>query len=81
MASKIKIEKITYFGYDETGSDNWNAKVLYFKDKKLYHAMIDIDFFSKKIYIPKNIQSKDCKVYSGLEDALLKEELFKRWKR
>lgn len=76
MASKIKIEKVSYFGYDETGSNEWNAKVLYFRDKKLYHAMIDIDFYNKRVYIPKKIQSKNCKIYSGLEAALLKEKLF-----
>jgi hypothetical protein len=76
MSNKIKIDKVTYFGYDETGSNEWNAKVLYFRDKKLYHAMIDIDFFDKSVYIPKKIQSKDCKIYSGLKAALLKEKLF-----
>ena len=51
MANNIKIEKIKYFGNKETGSEDWNAKVLYTYKGKYYHAMIDICFWSKEIFI------------------------------
>jgi hypothetical protein len=70
MATSIKIEKINYFGNDETKSNYWNAKVLYSRNGKLYHAMIDVDFFAKEIFINKKAQAKECKVYSGLLPAL-----------
>lgn len=70
MANKITIEKINYFGNDETKSNDWNAKVLYRVNGKLQHAMIDIDFWSKDFFINKSIQAKECKVASGLLGAL-----------
>lgn len=77
MANSIKIEKINYFGNDETKSNDWNAKVLYTYKGKLHHAMIDVDFFSNDIFINKKIQAPECKVYSGLLAALRKIDYFK----
>jgi extradiol dioxygenase family protein len=77
MANAIKIEKINYFGNEETKSNDWNAKVLYTRNGKLHHAMIDVDFFSHEIFINKKIQAKECKVYSGLLVALRKINYFK----
>jgi len=76
MATSIKIEKINYFGNDETKSNDWNAKVLYTRNGKMHHAMIDIDFFWKEIFINKKIQAKECKVYSGLLVELRKLNYF-----
>ena len=76
MATTIKIEKINYFGNDETKSYDWNAKVLYNYNGRLHIAMIDIDFFTREIFINKKIQAKECKVYSGLLTALRKLNYF-----
>lgn len=76
MANAIKIERIKYFGNEETGSNDWNAKVLYSYKGKLHHAMIDIDFFGREIYINKKIQAPECKIYSGLLVALRKLNYF-----
>lgn len=69
---KIKIEAINYFGNDD--SRNFNAKVLYRKDDKLYLAHVYIDFFNKKVYVPK--QSKECKILKGFEAAINKNQGF-----
>lgn len=76
MANTIKIEKVNYFGNDVTGSNEWNAKVLYSYKGKLHHAMIDVDFFSREIFINKNVQAPECKIYSGLLVALRKLNYF-----
>lgn len=76
MSNKIKIEKINYFGNDETGSQDWNAKVLYSRNGKLHHAMIDVDFGLKEIFLNKKIQAPECKVYAGLLEALRKFNYF-----
>jgi len=39
MAKIIKIEKINYFGNDETKSNNWNAKVLYTRNGKMHKQL------------------------------------------
>jgi extradiol dioxygenase family protein len=75
MTTAIKIEKVNYFGSDVTGSYEWNAKVLYTRNGKLYHAMIDIDYFGNEVYINTKIQAKECKVYSGLLVELRKMNL------
>lgn len=72
----IKIEKINYFGNDKTGSNDWNAKVLYTWNGKLYHAMIDVDFFSRDFFINKKIQASECKLVNGLLPALRKLNYF-----
>ena len=77
MVTTIKIEKINYFGNDETKSNDWNAKVLYTRNGKMHNAMIDIDFFANEIYINKKIQAPECKVYSGLLVELRKLNYFK----
>ena len=69
---KISIETVNYFGNDN--SRNFNAKVLYRKAGKLYLAHVDIDFFNKKVYIPK--QAKECKVLKGFEQAINQNQGF-----
>jgi hypothetical protein len=69
---QITIETVNYFGNDN--SRNFNAKVLYRKNGKLYLAHIDIDFFNKQVYIPK--QAKECKVLSGFQQAINKHQGF-----
>ena len=72
--SKVTIEKINYFG-QETDSEEWNAKVLYRKGNKGYYAIIYIDYFNRRVYIPK--QPKGAKALVGLQQALDKELNFK----
>ena len=62
----ITIESVNYLGNDK--SRNFNAKVLYRKNDKLNLAHIYIDYFNESVYIPK--QSKECKVLSGLNEAI-----------
>ena len=62
----ITIDKVNYLG--DSDSRNFNAKVLYRKGGKLYLAHIDIDFYHKRVYIPK--QPKECKVLVGFEQAI-----------
>jgi len=75
--NKILIEKINYFGCEQTGSQDWNAKVIYYRNNKIFHAMIYVDYFNKDIYINKKIQTKECKVYSGLLNSLNYNEMVK----
>jgi hypothetical protein len=49
--------------------------VLYIKTGKLYLAHVDIDFFNKRVYIPK--QAKECKVLKGFEQAINENQGFK----
>lgn len=76
MANSIKIVKINYFGNDVTNSNEWNAKVLYTRNGKMHHAMIEVDFFSRDFFINTKIQAKECKVYNGLLAALIKLNYF-----
>lgn len=69
---KIEIEKVNYLGNDN--SRNFNAKVLYRKSGKLYLAHVDIDFFNKRVHIPK--QPKECKVLVGFEQAINQNQGF-----
>jgi len=64
--SKITIDTLNYFGNIE--GNNFNAKVLYTKNEKLYLAHVDIDFFNRRVYIPK--QAKECKVLAGFKKAI-----------
>jgi hypothetical protein len=68
----ITIESVNYLGhsYDR----NFNAKVLYRKNGKLHLAHVDIDFFNKKVYIPK--QPKECKVLKGFHQAINQNQGF-----
>jgi hypothetical protein len=68
----ITIETVNYLGHDS--SRNFNAKVLYRKNGKLNLAHVDIDFFNKRVYIPK--QPKECKVLAGFEQAINKNQGF-----
>jgi hypothetical protein len=69
---EIEIEKVNYLGNDT--DRNFNAKVLYRKNGKLHLAHVDIDFFNKRVYIPK--QAKECKVLKGLEQAINQNQGF-----
>ena len=60
--TKIKIEKINYFG-ESTKSNDWNAKCLYWKYGKLYVAMIFVDFFNRRVYSAK--QAKHHQILKG----------------
>jgi hypothetical protein len=74
MANKnITIDLVNYLGHSY--ERNFNAKVLYYKAGKLYLAYIDIDFFNKKVYIPK--QPKECKVLKGFQQAINENQGFK----
>lgn len=64
----MKIEKINYFKELED-NPNWNAKVIYRKYGKFYHALCYVDTFNKNIYLSAN-QEKECKVLAGLEGLL-----------
>ena len=67
MAIKgITIEAVNYFGDSE--DRNFNAKVIYTKNGKSYLAHIDIDFFNRRVHIPK--QPKECKVLAGFDAAI-----------
>jgi hypothetical protein len=72
MKNQITIEQVNYFGHSE--ERNYNAKVLYTKNGKLNLAHVDIDFFAKRVYIPK--QAKECKVLAGFEHAINKNQGF-----
>lgn len=69
---KITIDTVNYFGNDN--SRNFNAKVLYRKNGKLHLAHVDIDFFNKHVFIPK--QAKECKVLSGFQQAINEHQGF-----
>jgi len=69
---EITIETVNYFGH--SSERNFNAKVLYRKAGKLYLAHVDIDFFNKRVHIPK--QAKECKVLKGFEQAINKNQGF-----
>lgn len=70
----MKIEKINYFG-EETKSEEWNAKVLYYVNGKLRHCLIYICFFSREIYISKE-QHSLCHVHPRLLGELRKLNYF-----
>ena len=73
MATKeIKIEKVNYIGHSDEA--DFNAKVLYWKYKKLYLAHVYIDFFNKRVYIPT--QPKECKILKGFEQEINKKQGF-----
>ena len=67
----VIIEKINYFGR-ESESDEWNAKVRYTKNGKSAYAIIYIDYFNKRVFIPKK-QPKTAKALVGLQQAINKE--------
>jgi len=67
METLITINTVNYFG--EISGENYNAKVIYNKNGKQYLAQIYIDFFNKRVYVPKK-QAKECKVLVGLEQEI-----------
>jgi hypothetical protein len=68
----ITIELVNYFGH--SSERNFNAKVIYKKSGKSYLAHVDIDFFWKRVYIPK--QPKECKVLKGFQQAINENQGF-----
>ena len=68
----ITIENLNYLGNDF--DRNFNAKVLYRKNGKLYLAHVYIDFFNKRVHIPK--QPKECKILKGFQDAINQNQGF-----
>ena len=66
MTNDITIESVNFFGNCNTR--NFNAKVLYRKNGKLYLAHVDIDYWAKEVFIPK--QAKECKVLKGFIEAI-----------
>jgi hypothetical protein len=62
----ITILAVNYFGNDD--SKDFNAKAVYTKNGKTYHACIDIDYFHNRVYIPR--QPKECKVMAGFHQAI-----------
>ena len=71
--SKITIDTLNYFG--EIEGNNFNTKVLYTKNGKRYLAHVYIDYFNKRVYIPK--QAKECKVLAGFEQVINEHEFKK----
>jgi hypothetical protein len=67
-SNKIVIDKFNYFG--ELPDENYNGKVIYYKNDKLYYATVYVDLFHKRIYFDK--QPKGAKVYKGLYEQLYK---------
>lgn len=72
MKAQIIIEEVNYLGH--SNDRNFNAKVLYRKNGKLNLAHVDIDYFNRRVYIPK--QPKECKVLSGFEQAINQNQKF-----
>lgn len=70
--SCVNIENFNYFR--ASCDKDFNAKVLYRKYGKLYLAHIYVDFFNKRIYIPK--QPKECKVLKGFVEAINQHQGF-----
>lgn len=72
MKNQITILNINYFG--ELEGENFNAKVVYSKGQKSFHACIYLDYLWKEVYFPK--QPKECKVLTGLEQAIRIQQRF-----
>ena len=68
----ITIETVNYLG--DSDERNFNAKVLYRKNGKLNLAHVYIDFFNKRVYVPK--QPKECKIIKGFEQAINQNQGF-----
>lgn len=70
MTTNITIESFHYFGHDNTR--DFNSKVLYRKNGKLYLAHVYVCFFNKAVYFPR--QPKEGKVLKGLHEAIMKHQ-------
>jgi hypothetical protein len=70
MTTQITIDTVNYLG--DSKDRNFNAKVLYTKNGKLHLAHVSIDFFNKRVYVPK--QAKECEVLAGFEQAINKNQ-------
>ena len=64
----IEIISFNYFG-EKSESTDWNAKVVYKKYDKSYHCLLHIDYFNKRVSIPKP-QPIECKALSGIAEAI-----------
>lgn len=67
MKNQVTIDTVNYFG-DRGNTSDFNAKVFYRKNGKLYLAHVHIDFFNERVYIPR--QPKECKILAGFETAI-----------
>ena len=65
--SKVEILDFNYFGQD-SGSYDWNAKVVYGKYGKTRTAKVFIDHFNKEIY--KGPEDKNHKCLKGVVEAV-----------
>jgi hypothetical protein len=68
LKASIKIEKVNYFG-EKTGTQDFNAKVLYYKNGKMYLAHVFVDFFNKRVHEGRN-NPKEHKALSGFMQAI-----------
>ena len=64
----ITIDRVNYFSELGDYGNDYNAKVLYRKDSKLYLAHVFIDFFNKRVQ--KSKQPREGKVLAGLDAAI-----------
>ena len=62
----IAIEQVNYFS--KLHANVFNTTVLYRKYGKLYLARVYVDFFNKRVHVPK--QEKDAKALAGFEKAI-----------
>ena len=67
--AKFEIKTINFFGSEETGSTEWNAKALYTRNGKQHLCLVYVDNFNHRVYVP-TFQHSECKVYVGLGEAL-----------
>lgn len=65
----IEIISFKYFGEDSESTE-WNARVVYKKNNKSYNCILFVDYYKKELFIPKKIQFNECKVLSGIEQAI-----------
>lgn len=77
MKVNIEITKVYYHG-EKTGTDDFNAKVLYKKNGKTYLAHVYVDFFNRYIHEGAN-QPKECKVLHGLMTAVNQYAIKTNW--
>jgi hypothetical protein len=68
MKATVQIEQINYFG-ESTGTTDFNAKVLYRKNGKLYLTHVYVDFWNRRVHEGNN-NPKECKTLSGFMSAI-----------
>ena len=68
MTKAIKIIDFNFFG-KETGSNEWNSKVVYQKNGKTYVAQLFMESFRREFFAPRT-QEKGHKLLAGVLDAI-----------